>query len=187
MLLVIFCLNNIVDPNLACGTQSPIAFSTGTINNISLMLQFTFWEPIYYLADESERHFPGTLDEKRGRYVGISENIGHSMTFIIITDDTNSSIERSVVQSAIPKATASLREDPLEFTNILKSNLKKKAKPKPDERDQGQSNHRYPTRNTRQQTPNYHTQGPSHNHDSDNDIQPTGIDLKQERKHQYNL
>ena len=61
------------------------------------MLQFSFWEPVYYLSDESERHFPGTSDEKRGRYVGILENIGHSMTFIIITDDTNNRIERSVV------------------------------------------------------------------------------------------
>jgi hypothetical protein len=69
-----------VDPNLAAGTN---------INEISPMLQFSFWEPIYYLADDSERHFPGTSDEKRGHYVGISETIGHAMTFIIITDDTN--------------------------------------------------------------------------------------------------
>jgi hypothetical protein len=61
-----------VDPNLAGGTQSPIAFSTGNINDISPMLQFSFWEPIYYLADDSVRHFPGTSDEKRGHYVGIT-------------------------------------------------------------------------------------------------------------------
>ena len=29
MILVMICLNNMVDLNLACGTQSPIAFSTG--------------------------------------------------------------------------------------------------------------------------------------------------------------
>ena len=127
MLLVMFCFNKFFDPNLACGTQSPIAFSTGTINNISPMLQFTFWEPVYHLTDESERHFPGTSDEKRGQYVGISESIGHSMTFIIITDDPHSRIERSVVQSALPKETVNLRDDPLKFENILKSNLKTKA------------------------------------------------------------
>ena len=93
MLLVIFCLNNIVDPNLACGTQSPIAFSTGNLNDISPMLQFSFWEPVYYLSDPTDRQFPGTSDEKRGHYVGISESIGHSMTFIIVTDDTNTRIE----------------------------------------------------------------------------------------------
>ena len=102
-----------VDPNLACGTQSPIAFSTGTINDISPILQFSFWEPVYYLADDTERHFPGMLEEKRGWYVGISESIDHSMTFIIVTDDTNNRIEKSVVRSAKDKSTANLREDPL--------------------------------------------------------------------------
>jgi hypothetical protein len=42
MLLVIFCINNIVDPNLACGTQSPIAFSTGNLNDISPLLREAF-------------------------------------------------------------------------------------------------------------------------------------------------
>ena len=51
-------------------------------------------------TDDSERHFPGTSEEKRGHYVGISENIGHAMTFINISDDTNKRIQRSVVRSA---------------------------------------------------------------------------------------
>jgi hypothetical protein len=124
MLLVIFCLNNIVDPNLACGTQSPIAFSTGNLNDISPILQFSFWEPVYYLSDPTDRQFPGTSDERRGHYVGISENIGHSMTFIIITDDTNTRIERSIVRSALQKKTANLREDPLSDDTVIKSILK---------------------------------------------------------------
>ena len=103
MLLVIFCLNNIVDPNLACGTQSPLAFSTGNLNDISPMLQFSFWEPVYYLSDPSDRQFPGTSDEKRGHYVGISESIGHSMTFIIVTDDTNTKIAPRCDRSRSPK------------------------------------------------------------------------------------
>lgn len=75
------------------------------------------------------------------------------MTFIIITDDTNKRIERSIVRSAKDKSTANLREDSLEFPDILKSNLKKKAKPKPDERDQGKSNRCYPTQNTKNKHP----------------------------------
>lgn len=96
------------------------------------------------------------------------------MTFIIITDDTNTKIERSVVQSVLPKETANLREDPLKFENILKLNIKKKAKPKPNKSDQGKSNHRYPTGKTSQRTSNHQYQirnkGPSHNHNNDNDI-----------------
>ena len=101
MLLVMFCLNNLVDPNIASETQSPIAFSTGTINNISPILQFSFWEPVYYLTDDSERHFPGTSEEKRGHYVGISENIGHAMTFIIISDDTQENKTRFTMLNAL--------------------------------------------------------------------------------------
>ena len=145
MLLVVLCLNNIVDPNLACGTQSPVAFSARNLNDISPMLQSSFWEPVYYLSDESEQHFPGTSDEKRGRYVGILESIGHSMTFIIITDDTNNRIERSVVRSAKDKSTANLREDPLQSKNILKSSIKKQNKPLDDVFDQRISNHQYAT------------------------------------------
>ena len=113
LLLVTFCLYNIVDPNLACGTQSPISFSIKNLNDISPLLQFSFWEPVYYLTDDTERHFPGTSDKKRGRYVGISDNIGHSIMFIIITNDTNKRTERSVVRSAVPKERANLCEDPI--------------------------------------------------------------------------
>ena len=66
-----------------------------------------------------------------------------------------------------------LREDPIQIDDI-KPILKTKAKPKPDEPDQGQSNCLYPTRST--------TRGPSHHQDQDDNIQPPGIDLKQERK-----
>ena len=108
------------------------------------MLQFSFWEPVYYLSDPTDRQFPGTSDEKRGHYVGISESIGHSMTFLIVTDDTNTKIERSVVRSAKPKETANLREDPISDEAVIRSILKQK--PHPDVIDQGVSRHRYPTR-----------------------------------------
>ena len=167
-----FCLNNIVNPNLACGTQSPIEFSTGTINDICPILQFSFWELVYYLTNDTERHFPGTSEEKRGRYFGISENIGHSMTFLIITDDTNKRVERSVIRSAAPKEIANLREDSIQVDDILKTILK--TKPKSKANNKQRKNHRYPT------------SGPSRNH-GQGDIQPPSIDLKQEHKHMYDL
>ena len=107
------------------------------------MLQFSFWEPVYYLSDPTDRQFPGTSDEKRGRYVGISESIGHSMTFIIVTDDTNTRIERSVVRSATGTKAPNIREDPLSDDMVIRSILKQK--PHPDVVDQGVT-HRYPTR-----------------------------------------
>ena len=99
------------------------------------------------------------------------------MTFLIITDNTNKKIEGSVVQSAVPKETANLREDPIEFEDIqpiLKTKSKTTNKPK---------NHQYPTRGPSHNNDQDDKRGPLRNHDQDDDIQPPSIDLKQERKH----
>jgi hypothetical protein len=54
--------------------------------DISPLLCFHFWEPVYYKLDDSD--FPSDSREKRGHFVGISESVGHAMTFKILTDDT---------------------------------------------------------------------------------------------------
>ena len=94
-----------VDPALADGTQTPLGYATGTIRDVSPLLQFSFWEPVYYLTDPSERTFPGKSEEKRGRWIGISENIGAPMTFIVASNDGKGSvIRRSVLRSATDPA-----------------------------------------------------------------------------------
>ena len=98
-MLVIFCLNHMVDPVLAGGTQTPAGYASNTVTNISPLLPFAFWQPVYYLTDPSDRSFPGDSEEKRGRWVGISENIGGHMTFIIITKDgKGQQIERCILR-----------------------------------------------------------------------------------------
>jgi hypothetical protein len=64
----------------------PIRMSTGSTSNISPLLCFHFWEPVYYKFDDSD--FPSDSHEKRGHFVGISKSVGHAMTFKILTDDT---------------------------------------------------------------------------------------------------
>jgi hypothetical protein len=64
----------------------PIHMSTGSTNDISPLLCFHFWEPVYYKLDSSD--FPSESREKCGHFVGISESVGHTMTFKILTDDT---------------------------------------------------------------------------------------------------
>jgi hypothetical protein len=64
----------------------PIRMSTGSTNDISPLLCFHFWEPVYYKFDDSD--FPSDSREKRRHFVGISESVGHTMTFKILTDDT---------------------------------------------------------------------------------------------------
>jgi hypothetical protein len=71
---------------------------TGTTNDISQLLYFSFYEPVYYHDDDSP--FPSASKECRGRWVGISENVGNFMTFKILTDDTQKIIYRSNLRSA---------------------------------------------------------------------------------------
>jgi hypothetical protein len=101
----------------------PIRMSTGSTNDISPLLCFHFWEPVYYKFDDSD--FPSDLREKRGHFVGISESVGHAMTFKILTDDTLKVIHRSNVRSALNLHAKNLRLDPLEpgdvATPIVKS------------------------------------------------------------------
>jgi hypothetical protein len=62
----------------------PICMSTGSTNDISPLLCFHFWEPVYYKLDDSD--FLSNSREKHGHFVGISESVGHAMTFKILTD-----------------------------------------------------------------------------------------------------
>ena len=71
---------------------------TGSTPDISALLQFDFYEPVYYKTEES--HFPSTSNEESGCFVGISEHIGHALTFMILTDDTQKIIHHLVVCSA---------------------------------------------------------------------------------------
>lgn len=66
--------------------------------DISVLLQFQFWEPVYYAKYDEK--FPSDSTELLGRFVGISENVGHSMTYKILTED-DKIIHRAVARSAL--------------------------------------------------------------------------------------
>ena len=80
LMLVIFCLNHMVDPVLATGNQTPAGYASNTVTYISPLLPFAFCQLVYYLIDPSDRSIPEDSEEKRDRWVGISENIGGHMT-----------------------------------------------------------------------------------------------------------
>ena len=77
------------------GWRCPIEWLTGSTPDISVLLRFIFYEPVYYAIRDDE---PGE-GEKLGRFVGIAEGVGHSMTFSILTDDQKV-ISRSIVRTA---------------------------------------------------------------------------------------
>jgi hypothetical protein len=113
LMYVCFLLNNTVCEAV---DHIPIRMSMGSTNDISPLLCFHFWEPVYYKLDNSD--FLSDSREKRGHFVGISESVRHAMTFKILMDDTLKVIHRSNVRLALNPHAKNLQLDPLEPGNV---------------------------------------------------------------------
>jgi hypothetical protein len=100
----------------------PIHLSMGSTNDISPLLCFHFWEPVYYKLDNSD--FLSDSREKCRHFVGISESVGLAMTFKILTDNTLKVIHRSNVRLALNPHAKNLRLDPLEPGNVATPTVK---------------------------------------------------------------
>ncbi|MEL7196229.1 MAG: reverse transcriptase domain-containing protein [Bacteroidota bacterium] len=74
----------------------PMQCLTGSTPDISPLLRFYFWQPVLCLVNDS--HFPSESREERGHFVGIAENVGHSMTFKILSDKSQKIICRSNIR-----------------------------------------------------------------------------------------
>ena len=84
--------------HLACeqlGWRTPTEWLLGSTPDISILLCFIFYQPVYYRSFAAKDD-----DEIFGRFVGIAETVGHSMTFKILTDG-GKVISRSLVRSAV--------------------------------------------------------------------------------------
>ena len=85
----------------------PVQALEGTTPDISFMLHFSFYEPVYYRIDSSEPdfHFPSSSNEKKGYWVGFADNLGDRFTWRILTEDTQKIIICSGVPSALRTTT----------------------------------------------------------------------------------
>jgi hypothetical protein len=83
---------------------------TGSTPDISPLLSFSWWKPVYFKLDDAS--FPSNLREQRGCFVGINEYVGHAMTYMILTDDTQKIIHRSNVRTALDPLSPNRRVDP---------------------------------------------------------------------------
>ena len=70
----------------------------GYMPDITVLLQFTFWEPVYYPSDEAR--FPEVPDEELGHFMGITDVVGATITYKILTEKMRV-ITRSVVRTAM--------------------------------------------------------------------------------------
>ena len=74
---------------------TPDRVQKGVTPDISAFLQFQFWERVLYL--DHEQSFPDSK-ERSGYWVGIAENIGDALTYLILDDQSKQLLARSVVQ-----------------------------------------------------------------------------------------
>ena len=98
-------LNHLASPTLQ--GICPVQALQGTTPDVSFMLHFSFYEPVYYRIDSSEPdlNFLSSSNEKKGYWVGFADNQGDSLTWRILTDDTHKNIIRSGVRNALRTTT----------------------------------------------------------------------------------
>ena len=98
-------LNHLASPTLQ--GICPVQALEGTTPDISFLLHFSFYEPVYYRIDSSEPdlNFPSSSNEKKGYWIGFADNQGDSLTWRILTEDTQKIIIRSGVRSALRTTT----------------------------------------------------------------------------------
>ena len=95
--------------NASTGHAIPKQALTGVTPDISSLLQFDWYEPVYYKVEES--HFLSMSNEKLRCFLGISEHIEHALTFLILIDKAQKIIHQSVVCSTANSDARNLRVD----------------------------------------------------------------------------
>ena len=86
--------------------EHPLFCLTGITTDISSLLQFRFYEPVYYATADKLKYdggtsFPSGIGEAKGRFVGFAESVGDVLTYKVLTDDTHKVIYRSCVRTAL--------------------------------------------------------------------------------------
>ena len=84
--------------------RPPLEVLTGQTIDISIMLCFMFWDVVYVSRYPDDKYSGQVGSEKseeiRGRFVGFAWDVGHAMTFKVLTDDTQRVIKRSKLRLA---------------------------------------------------------------------------------------
>ena len=119
VLYVVFLLNRTANATLGWRTPMEVAF--GETPDLSVLLQYSFYEEVLYLDHDTK--YPESK-EKPGYFVGIAENCGDALTYLILTKDTNQVICQSVVRPADNETHPNLRASPDWGEGALKNEKK---------------------------------------------------------------
>ena len=113
LVYICLCLNNYIDPKLGDGTKYPIMMCCFAKNDISMLLNFYSWQPVYYLVDPEDQSFSENLRKKRARWAGVDEKIGAKMCYKLVDEESGMIIYRSVIRAATEPGSSNLRVDPI--------------------------------------------------------------------------
>ena len=91
----IFC--NVLDRKI------PLLALTGITPDISIILLFTFYQPVFYATHD--QHFPSESEERAGYWVGFGVHCGDAMTHKILDHDTQKIMYRSAARPKKPSTT----------------------------------------------------------------------------------
>ena len=94
LIYVCYLLNHIACT--ALDGKIPLLTLTGITPDISIILLFTFYQPVFYAT--YDQHFPSESEERAGYWVGFGEHCGDAMTHKILDQDSQKIIYRSAVR-----------------------------------------------------------------------------------------
>ena len=77
-------LNHISTASL--GGQVHLQVLYGMTPDISIMLLYTFYQPVFYATHD--QHFPSESEEHAAFWVGFAEHCGDSLTHVVLDADT---------------------------------------------------------------------------------------------------
>ena len=96
---VCYMCNHISTASL--GGQVPLQVLYGVTPDISIILLYTFYQPVFYATHD--QHFPSDSEERAGFWVGFAEHCGDSLTHMVLDAVTLKIIYRSALRPRTPK------------------------------------------------------------------------------------
>ena len=81
------------------GWRPPLEVLEGVTKDISILLLFLFWDKVF-IKRYKDQDYSGQIgsddyDRIPGRFVGFAWDVGHALTFKVLTDDTEMQVARS--------------------------------------------------------------------------------------------
>ena len=104
---VIYILNRLSTESI--DWKTPIEAATGQQPDISAILAFRWFEPVYFKPPSHA--FPSESLERTGRVVGVAEHQGDTLTFLVLDDLSTKVLARSELRSALDLDNPNLRAE----------------------------------------------------------------------------